>query len=76
MMYLFQKLLTRVQLEILLARLESWRLGLKAGDLASMEFVATGKKSNVFVFVSGKGSIQRETSGKPDQSPRAWLSKW
>ena len=35
MMYLFQKLLTRVQLEIFLSRLESWRLGLKAGDLAS-----------------------------------------
>ena len=31
MMYIFQKLLTRVQLKILLARLESWRLGLKAG---------------------------------------------
>ena len=36
MMCLFQKLLTRVQLEIFLARLESWRLGLKAGHLTSM----------------------------------------
>ena len=39
MMYLFQKLLTRVQLEIFLAQLESWRLGLKAGDLASMSLL-------------------------------------
>ena len=35
-MYFFQMLLTRVQLEIFLARLESWRLGLKAEDLTSM----------------------------------------
>ena len=39
MMCLFQKLLTRVQLEIFLSRLESWRLGLKAGDLASMSLL-------------------------------------
>jgi len=34
--YVLQNLLTQAQLEILLARLESWRLSLKAGDLAAM----------------------------------------
>ena len=36
MIYVLQNLLTQAQLEILLAQLESWRLSLKAGDLASM----------------------------------------
>ena len=34
--YVLQNLLTQAQLELFLARLESWRLSLKAGDLASM----------------------------------------
>ena len=36
MIHVLQNLLTLDQLEILLAQLESWRLSLKAGDLASM----------------------------------------
>ena len=36
MIYVLQNLLTQAQLEILLARLENWRLSLKAGDFASM----------------------------------------
>ena len=36
MIHVLQNLLTLAQLEILLARLESWRLSLKAGDLAAM----------------------------------------
>ena len=34
--FIKKRLLTLVQLSILLSRLKSWRLGLKAGDLASM----------------------------------------
>jgi len=36
MIYVLQNLLTQAQLEIFLARLESWGLSLKARDLASM----------------------------------------
>ena len=58
MMYLFQKLLNRVQLEIFLARLESWSLGLKAGDLASisllLEKLCLDAKSSCVYTVYGR----------------------
>lgn len=49
-MYLLKKILTQVQLEILLARLGNWRLSLKPGDLKSMETCIL--KSNHFLLAS------------------------
>lgn len=50
-MYLLKKIVTQVQLEILLAQLGNWRsLSLKAGDLKSMETCIL--KSNHFSLAS------------------------